>query len=369
MRIYGLSEYILSFFPVLLCVIGLLLVILFNRGAQQITKKYLIISNVDLLLLTIIEYLNIWGQNEDGGKTMLTVTMILVYALQSVPIFMMVLCLRGPKPRSWIFSIPLVLNVFFVSTALFEPLVFSYDDEGKFVRGSLFFVPYTFMVIYIAILAYYTFKMVGRSYAMEALIVVFVLLAVMTSAALEIFAGMMSFVCQALAVGNLLYYLYIHVQGEARDHLTMLLNRSSFYQDVRKKRSKIKGLILVDMNELRWINDNIGYDKGDRMLSSLAEFLSDHLGREYPLYRVCGDEFAALVLEEDRKEVEAMAVQLKDALKQHNFSVSLAVAFTEDIKEKRGKIDSLLNLAENEVYKEKCYMREHGLVRHRDESA
>lgn len=70
-----------------------------------------------------------------------------------------------------------------------------------------------------------------------------------------------------------------------RDHLTGCLNRRAFDDDERKY------VCIVDLDSLKYLNDNISHRAGDEILCSLSKALIDNFGKDN-VYRLSGDEFA-----------------------------------------------------------------------------
>jgi diguanylate cyclase (GGDEF)-like protein len=79
-----------------------------------------------------------------------------------------------------------------------------------------------------------------------------------------------------------------------RDSLTGLWNRN-YYDKFHKKFDSAKyglGVIYVDANKLKKINDKYGHKEGDRYLSDIGKFLLLCLKRKSDFaFRVGGDEF------------------------------------------------------------------------------
>lgn len=83
------------------------------------------------------------------------------------------------------------------------------------------------------------------------------------------------------------------------DELTLLYNRRAFEQD---KAELAKGVlsdelvcVAVDVNGLKTINDTLGHNAGDELIQGAAACLKQCLGRHGKVYRIGGDEFAALL--------------------------------------------------------------------------
>lgn len=80
------------------------------------------------------------------------------------------------------------------------------------------------------------------------------------------------------------------------DILTGLRNRRAYEQAIREHpRADGFAYIAVDVNELKTINDHFGHAAGDELLIGAAECLNRTLGRYGEVFRIGGDEFAALI--------------------------------------------------------------------------
>ena len=80
------------------------------------------------------------------------------------------------------------------------------------------------------------------------------------------------------------------------DMLTGLNNRNAYntaLHEINKSNHKYKGALFVDMNGLKYLNDNFGNKYGDEKLCDLANILRQNFD-EKNIYRVSGDEFAIL---------------------------------------------------------------------------
>lgn len=81
------------------------------------------------------------------------------------------------------------------------------------------------------------------------------------------------------------------------DGLTDLLNRTSYMEELKKldnSRNFHVLLALYDVNNLKYMNDTYGHQKGDEMIRRVAEALREHLGPLGKCYRIGGDEFVFL---------------------------------------------------------------------------
>lgn len=104
------------------------------------------------------------------------------------------------------------------------------------------------------------------------------------------------------------------------DELTGLMNRRSFKQNLKKslikaKRNKQKiGLMLIDLDHFKHINDTLGHPAGDHLLRILSKRLNRSCDENTYVARLGGDEFAVIV--NDLKDIEHFKRAAQNVLKQ-----------------------------------------------------
>jgi len=95
------------------------------------------------------------------------------------------------------------------------------------------------------------------------------------------------------------------------DPLTGLPNRSLFKQECThaleraKRRGGLVGLLFLDLDHFKMVNDSLGHPIGDQFLAAVARRLEGQLKDNDVLARLGGDEFA--ILTEGRDSMEALA--------------------------------------------------------------
>lgn len=94
------------------------------------------------------------------------------------------------------------------------------------------------------------------------------------------------------------------------DNMTNVNNRRTFdeYMDANAALTVSDDLVFFsfDLNELKKANDSHGHEAGDELIIGAAECMKDTLGRYGRIYRIGGDEFAAIVTLEDDKRVNVI---------------------------------------------------------------
>ena len=146
------------------------------------------------------------------------------------------------------------------------------------------------------------------------------------------------------------------------DKLTKILNREGFEEIVEKSLSDNPGkgaLIILDMDNFKSINDNLGHPEGDKVLRLCADILENFFNRKNDAAaRIGGDEFALFISRDiNYDSLNAMLERLMDKMKsnfdadyaQYQLSVSMGAAFA-----RHGTLYSeLYQLADDALYEVK----------------
>lgn len=119
--------------------------------------------------------------------------------------------------------------------------------------------------------------------------------------------------------------LYIH------DSLTGLYNRMAyeklamplFHQCMQENQPV--GIMFVDADHLKYINDTFGHDMGNLAISSIASVLRQHCPAESVSIRYGGDEFVCLIPDYNKQKIQELAHTLLDSLEV--FSANSRVGF------------------------------------------
>ena len=104
------------------------------------------------------------------------------------------------------------------------------------------------------------------------------------------------------------------------DPLTTLANRALFVDRVghalsRRDKPDATGVLFMDLDDFKTINDSLGHAAGDELLQAVAQRLRGNLRLEDTVARLGGDEFAVLVEDADIEMVEHVGSRLLGALR------------------------------------------------------
>lgn len=100
-----------------------------------------------------------------------------------------------------------------------------------------------------------------------------------------------------------------------QDPLTGLNNRLAYDEMLDHLRGKefLVGVGFLDINGLKWINDTLGHDMGNKVIQKICTILNEHIEQQY-IYRISGDEFVMIWPDVDYKVFMSAAKKLEAAL-------------------------------------------------------
>lgn len=147
------------------------------------------------------------------------------------------------------------------------------------------------------------------------------------------------------------------------DHLTLLPNRRLFHDRLQmlltqaKREQNRVGLMLIDLDRFKPVNDNLGHAVGDLLLKAVAARMQDCLRESDTLARIGGDEFVVL-LPGLGSEMHAMGVaeKIRQALNEPfslagGYKVSIACCIGIAIYPDHGKEEKrLMKNADDAMY-------------------
>jgi diguanylate cyclase (GGDEF)-like protein/PAS domain S-box-containing protein len=143
------------------------------------------------------------------------------------------------------------------------------------------------------------------------------------------------------------------------DYLTNLYNRrfvqETFIQMVEENQIPF-GMLMIDLNGLKIINDAFGHHMGDIALKTTAKIFKDSFSSDCIISRIGGDEFIVLVPDiSSEEQLIQYRQEVLDSLKNYtiyHMSISLAMGWVV-IKNQNVDFDDVYKDVENEMYKHK----------------
>jgi diguanylate cyclase (GGDEF)-like protein len=151
------------------------------------------------------------------------------------------------------------------------------------------------------------------------------------------------------------------------DPMTRIYNRRGFSQKMdelleqRENIGKYLYLFSIDMDGLKYINDNFGHGEGDFAITAVAKAVSKCCGQGAVCSRFGGDEFTCAILEKEPEvhSVGSFSERLKETLaamggvSSKPYPISVSVGMVSQRVSEEMNIETMLQQADHLMYKDK----------------
>lgn len=160
------------------------------------------------------------------------------------------------------------------------------------------------------------------------------------------------------------------------DALTHVKNKAGFDNYIQKIQEQLEqnegaevAIGVFDCNDLKLINDRYGHDKGNDYLTKACSLIC-RIFQHSPVFRIGGDEFTVILLNEDFRNREELVRQFEIAQKEQSASavnrweqVSVATGIAEYDPHTDDSLSDTFRRADKMMYENKRSKKKSGIVR------
>lgn len=149
------------------------------------------------------------------------------------------------------------------------------------------------------------------------------------------------------------------------DGLTGLFNRRGFSMiaskqiEIANRDGQYMWLLFVDVDGLKPVNDVLGHEAGDRLISDVGLLLKQTCRESDIVVRLGGDEFLVLLVRGSEGDAQRLESRIQEAAARHNetagrpYIVSFSVGIAEYNPEAPTSLEDLIRRADAAMYQEK----------------
>lgn len=108
-----------------------------------------------------------------------------------------------------------------------------------------------------------------------------------------------------------------------RDPMTGVKNKAAYLEAVKNLENRMRisvpefGVVVLDINELKNMNDTYGHDFGDMLIVNASKLICTTFKRS-PVFRIGGDEFVVILENEDYKNYQQLLDRFEEAMTEKN---------------------------------------------------
>lgn len=155
------------------------------------------------------------------------------------------------------------------------------------------------------------------------------------------------------------------IKNAATDVLTGVYNRRTGMEILQKKLDSNPKEFLelricfIDINKLKYVNDNYGHSEGDYYISTVCKVLKSEISQEDILFRFGGDEFIIAFIDKSEKDVEKIWTDINIKFKNINnsnhkpYDITVSHGIYQYNSNMQITLEEVIHLADEEMYKDK----------------
>ena len=268
----------------------------------------------------------------------------------------------------------------------FVPIVFYFDENKEYVPEDARYITLAVQVVLFALTAVYTLVITTRLTGKDKL---HHLAIGISGIVMTVFIVLQTLypLLPLYAIGCLIATCIIHTFVEAderadryrelgsikqmayKDPLTHVKNKTAFLEVKEDYEHLIKkelidefGIIVLDLNDLKLVNDSLGHDAGDRFIQNSCKMICEKFKRS-PVFRIGGDEFVVLLQGEDYRERNELLYSFNKKIEENlkTGDVVIACGMSELNPGKDAEFDAIFDRADQKMYERKKKLKEMAL--------
>lgn len=341
-------DYLSEHWVMLVPLIGMSILLISDIHLERRMIRRIAATNIMLFIYSVFCYIEMYLGNQPEYSVWRTILTAVNYSLVTF-ILVEIIMIVYREQRVYVL-IPAIINAVLCFISIPTGIVFFFDENNHFHRGTIGHIAYVVSGLYLAYLIIRVFLNKRRQKEDYPLLIFMSLTAVLCLVAPMLLNDVvLHWFVATIAIDVLLYYVFLLQRFTKRDSLTRLFNRQSYYFDAEKNYGIITSVITIDMNGLKEINDNKGHVAGDTALKTLADCFWNAAQRKQRVYRIGGDEFVILCTNSSEKDVKALIERINQEVAKTPYTCSVGYA----MKSEGDTIDDLYHRADVMLYEEK----------------
>lgn len=156
------------------------------------------------------------------------------------------------------------------------------------------------------------------------------------------------------------------------DNMTKVLNRRSGLLNLEKElltnieNNSYLSLIFIDINDLKYVNDNFGHEEGDIYIINICNIMKEQVRKADFVCRMGGDEFMIILPNCTKDNADkisekiVLAIQNFNYLSKRKYNMSVSYGCSTSCPEKPINTDQLIKKADSNMYAyKKIYKKNH----------
>jgi diguanylate cyclase (GGDEF)-like protein len=337
-----------------------------NPVVNNYKNRIYISASVITIILLILEITTILMELSSNNKLVIPHLIANIMGFSLSPVIPFIFLFFNNKKRNIhniFLTIPLFVNALMCILSYKTGWIFLIDAQNQYSRGNLFLLPMIVSVFYFVPIIIAVIKNNANYEIDEKKVLILVLFLPMLGAILQILFKDLLLIWGSMSISLLLYYIFLRELQFKYDVQTGIKNRSAFEKEMDKylKGERNAAIVVIDINDLKRINDIYGHKAGDETILQTAKIVQESFIDIGKAFRIGGDEFCVICQETSIELVDSALFKLEKLLKKinekHKIKIVLAYGYAFYTKNEIESIYSIFAQADKAMYKHKVKLK------------
>lgn len=285
-----------------------------NSALSKEVKAGILLSSAMTIIGASAECLGVLLNGSDG--VFRVPHMIVKFVELSItPIIPVAFAAAFNRTRSVRFlSVPILVHAVIEFLSIFFGIVFYVDADNIYHHCKFYGIYYAMNFMGIVFLIVQVMRFSKRFQSRNKLSLFLVMLFLLSGILSQAIESSLKIVWATISVAEILFYIYYCDLVQQIDSLTELLNRRIYEIRIEKEKRRV-GILFLDIDGFKSINDTYGHPFGDTCLAIIGKAMKEAYGKVGLCYRIGGDEFC-VIFERDIDFPETWNSKFNDILAQ-----------------------------------------------------
>lgn len=300
-----------------------------NSLVNPVKTKYYLNSAVVVCVILVCEILDVIFDNTGPSFRVqrILVNTIAFFISPVVPLSITYLHNEKFLQYKKYLGIPFAVMGVLSLTSWMTGWIFLINENNDYYRGPFFVIYPLVMFFYFIILICSDYENYRR-YEKDEIIFLYSLYIIITiGTAIQLMHPKWLLIWTSISISLLLYYIFLRELQFKLDPMTQIFNRSVFQKDMLHigKLASV-GIVVIDINNLKEVNDRYGHAIGDDIIIKAAQTIKDCFGMIGKAYRIGGDEFCIICENTSDEKMNSLLSKLDTMAASMNKNLDVAVA-------------------------------------------
>lgn len=330
-------------------------------------KIYIYVS-VTIIILLLLEIATVFMEHLSSDKLIIFhyLANILGFSLCPVVPALLLLLNKSIRRRNFyrsFLALPLYINTSVCILSYKTGWIFFIAAHNQYTRGKLFLLPTIVSMFYFILVLLIVIKN-STEYENDDIKVLIALFFIPTiGIIIQILYKNVLLIWISASVSLLLYYIFLRELQFKYDIQTGIKNRSAFEKEMEKylRDNNDAVIVVVDLNNLKSINDKHGHKAGDEIIKCAAKIIEESFVGIGKTFRIGGDEFCVICKEISKEFLNVALCNLDHLIietnKNRDIKIALAYGCAFKAKNRSESIYSAFVQADKAMYIHKAKLK------------